>query len=144
MISINNLKPILDSFQSCFKDRFWFFAGLYFFYSLLAVITFAYTSNLVVFYMIMEVQLVLMLMARALFQPYKKCWHNAIDATLFAILALINALTTFNFGRSFSQNTSKDISIVSSMQAFLICLPGIYMIFYIKGDGTHIIMHSVL
>ena len=83
--------------------------------------------------MIVEVQLVLMLMAHALFQPYKKRWHNAIDATLFAILALINALTTFNFGRSFSQNTSKDISIVSSIQAFLICLPGIYMIFYVTG-----------
>ena len=133
LISIENLKPILDSFQGCFKDRFRFFAGLYFFYRLFAVITFAYTSNLRVFYMIVEMQLVLMLMVHALVQPYKKRWHNALDTMLFAILALINALTTFNFGRSFSHNTNKDVSIVSSIQAFLICLPGIYMAFYITG-----------
>ena len=132
-ISIENLKPILDSFQGCFKDRFRFFAGLYFFYRLFALITFAYTSNLRVFYMIVEVQLVVMLMVHALVQPYKKRWHNAIDVMIFAILALINALTTFNFGRSFSQNNSKDISIISSIQAFLICLPGIYMLFYTTG-----------
>jgi predicted outer membrane repeat protein len=133
VISIENLKPILDSFQGCFKDRFRFFAGLYFFYRLFALITFAYTSNLRVFYMIVEVQLVLMLMVHALVQPYKRRWHNAIDAMLFAILALINALTTFNFGRSFSRNNSKDINVISSIQAFLICLPGIYMLFYVIG-----------
>ena len=133
VISIENLKPILDSFQGCFKDRFRFFAGLYFFYRLFAIITFAYTSNLSVFYMIVEVQLVLMLMVHALVQPYKKRWHNALDAMLFAVLALINALTTFNFGRSFSQNYSKDIKIVTSIQGFLICLPGVYMTFYLTA-----------
>ena len=128
VISIENLKPILDSFQGCFKDRFRFFAELYFFYHLFAVITFAYTSNLNV---ILEVQLILILMVHAFVQPYKKRWHNTIDTILFANLALINALTTFNFSRSFSSNTNKEISIVSSTQAFLICLPDIYMIFYI-------------
>ena len=92
------------------------------------MITFAYTSNLNV---ILEVQLILMLMVHAFVQPYKKRWHNTIDTILFANLALINALTTFSFSRSFSRNTNKEISIVTSTQAFLICLPGIYMIFYI-------------
>ena len=133
VISIENLKPILDSFQGCFKDRFRFFAGLYFFYCLFAVISFAYTSNLSVFYMIVEVQLVLMLVVHAFFQPYKKRWHNAIDAMFFADLALINALTTFNFGRSFSKDNNGDISIVTSVQALLICLPGVYMLFYVIG-----------
>lgn len=133
VMSIENLKPILDSFQSCFKDRFRFFAGLYFFYRLFAVISFAYTSNLSVFYMIVEVQLVLMLMVHACFQPYKKWWHNAIDAMLFADLALINALTTFNFGGSYSKNNNRNIGIVTSVQALLICLPGVYMLFYVIG-----------
>ena len=133
VISIENLKPILDSFQGCFKDRFRFFAGLYFLYRLFAVICFAYTSSLSVFYMAVEVQLVLMLMIHALVQPYKRRWHNAIDGLLFADLALINALTTFSFSKSSSESEfyKSYVTIVSSIQALLICLPGVYMILYI-------------
>ena len=131
VISIENLRPILDSFQGCFKDRYRFFAGLYFFYRLFAVISFAYTSHLSTFYMIVEVQLVLMLMVHALVQPYKKRWHNAADALLLADLALINALTTFSFSTSSSKFYGKDTKIVTSIQALFICLPGVYMIIYI-------------
>ena len=132
VISIENLKPILDSFQGCFKDRFRFFAGLYFFYRLFAVITFAYSNNLSLFYLIVEVQLVLMLTVHAFVQPYKKRCHNILDTLLFADLALINAFTTFNFHRSFyNYNIGHDLGIVTSIQAFLICLPGVYIILYL-------------
>ena len=72
VISIEKLKPILDSFQGCFKDKFRFFAGLYFFYHLFAVISFAYASNLRVFYMVVEIQLILMLTIHASYSPTRK------------------------------------------------------------------------
>ena len=131
VVSIEKLKPILDSFQGCFKDRFRFFAGLYFFYRLFAAITFAYTSNLTVFYMVVEVQLILMLTVHAFVQPYKKRWHNAIDAILLADLAIINTLTGFNFSSSFSRNNSRDLIISTTVQALLIWFPAVYMIVYI-------------
>ena len=131
VISIERLKPVLDSFQGCFKDRFRFFAGLYFFYRLFAVIGFAYTSSLEVFYLVVEVQLILMLMIHAFVQPYKKRWHNVVDAVLFADLALINAITTFNFGRSFSRYDNRSMIIAGSIQALLIWLPGVYMAAYV-------------
>ena len=127
VISIEKLKPILDSFQGSFKDRFRFFAGLYFFYRLFGVIAFAYTSTLKVFYMVVEVQLISMLTVHTLVQPYKKRWHNAIDAILLADLAVINALTYQN---SFSSYNTRTITISASIQAILICLPGVYVFMY--------------
>lgn len=81
--------------------------------------------------MVVEVQLILMLTVHAFIQPYKKKWHNALDVILFADLALIIALTTYNFNSTFSTTNSKDITISTSFQALLICLPSIYMTGYI-------------
>ena len=40
------LKPVLDSFQACFKDRFRFFAGLYFMYRVAIFAAYAFSKNI--------------------------------------------------------------------------------------------------
>ena len=93
-IRISSLKPLLDSFQGCFKDNMRFFAGLYFLYRwiapLLAVVPLSGYSRV---YTAMESIIIFILVMHTVCQPYSKRCHNTIDTLLFANLALINAFT---------------------------------------------------
>lgn len=128
---LERLKPIFDSFQGCFKDRYRFFAGLYFIYRLVALLSFLFTDSLTKFYIVLEVQLIVMLTLQATTYAYKRRWHNLIDILLFANLAIINALTMHNYKRARDPNTyTASINIVSAVQTFLILFPLVYVVCY--------------
>lgn len=96
-IPINNLKPLFDSFQGCFKDHLRFFAGLYFLYRWSAPLVRTITTKFSVAYMAIQFSLTVMLVIHALFHPYISQVHNIIDTLLFADLALINFITLINY-----------------------------------------------
>lgn len=115
---LERMKPFLDSFQGCFKDRYRFFAGLYFVYRfsfLLNMTTYRFTDT----YFYTSVLLSFMLILHALCQPYKKQLHNNIDTLLFGNLAMINAITAHNYSDSTFAYTSGYIWI----QIILIFMP---------------------
>ena len=131
--------PLLDSFQSSFKDDCRFFAGLYFLYRLLALAAYAYSPTLIAFYTIVEFQLIIILALHSVVQPYKSKWHNIIDSLIFANLALINSFTLFNVfwvflvGGKTIPSLKKAVTHVSlSFQALLIYLPLVCAIVYIS------------
>ena len=117
---------ILDAFQSSFKDRFRFFAGFYFLYRAIILAAYAYSETVFQFYSAVQLQLIMVLAIHAIFQPYKKMKHNIIDSLLFTNLAVINAITLFNYTRKdyieryISQFT---INAMEFIQALLILLP---------------------
>ena len=124
--------PLLDSFQSSFKDNFRCFAGLYFLYRLLTLAAFAYSRTLVIFYTLVELILIIVLVLHSVIQPYKVVWHNAIDSLIFGNLAIINGITLFNYfkvinGRNGSVNS---VLVFSSLQALLIYLPMLCIVLY--------------
>lgn len=128
--------PLLDLFQSCFHDNLRFFAGLYFFYRLFALATYAYSTTFVTFYTLVEVQLILILTIHAVAQPYKKRWHNMVDSFIFADLLVINGLTLFNYikiseGKDEEETIKTLIKWTSSVQVILMSLPAVYMITYV-------------
>ena len=132
VMPLERMKPIFDSFQGCFKDKYRFFAGLYFVYRLVALLSFLITDSLTKFYIALEVQLIMMLTLQATTYAYKRLWHNFIDILLFANLAIINALTMHNYKRVKEPNTNTtSINIVSAVQTFLILLPFMYIVCYI-------------
>ncbi len=88
---------LLDSFQSCFKDEFRFFAGLYFLYRVATMVVFVASRNLTEFYITLEFLLIIALSVHCIVQPYKKRWHNVIDSLLFANLAIINGISLYHF-----------------------------------------------
>lgn len=131
IIPLERLKPLFDSFQGCFKDEYRFFAGLYFLYRLVALAGFAFSTSLTKFYTILEVLLICMLMFHSIVQPYKKRWHNIMDAFLFCNLAVINRLTLFNYTRaSVRHDYQQEINTATFIQACLISLPLVYITFY--------------
>ena len=133
-VSLARLKPFLDSFQSCFKDNCRFFAGLYFVYRLVLLVTASVVTSFTRLYIVMEVELILFLSIHALAQPYERRWHNIIDSLVFTNLAAINGLTLHNYIRASnpsSINYKHSIDIVSSIQLVLIYLPMTYMVGYV-------------
>lgn len=128
VIPLEKLKPVFDSFQSCFKDRHRFFAGLYFLYRLAALLSFVVTDSLTKFYIALEVQLIVMLTLQATVRPYQRRWHNIIDALLFADLAIINTMTLHNYNRSQQPYYETSIDTVSALQTILILIPFVVML----------------
>ena len=132
----HKLKPLLDSFQGSFKDNFRFFAGIYFFYRWVAVITYAIIPFTSLFYTVVQALLIGILVFHSVSQPYQKRWHNILDSLLFADLNLINGITILNYywtrvdvGRESSLTTSRT-AIMSSIQLVLIYLPLLYALLY--------------
>ena len=99
LIPIHKLKPFLDSFQGCFKDNCRYFSGLYFLYRVLILLNVSmnYTNY---FYITLQVQLIVMLLLHAAFQPYRKRKHNIIDLFLFVNMLLINSISQYSFGNA--------------------------------------------
>ena len=138
-LPISSLKPLLDSFQGCFKDNLRFFAGLYFVYRWTAPLVNAMTSSLGTAYIISEGLLIIMLALHALFQPYQKRVHNVIDTLLFTDLLLINSITFFQYYSFQSQESrhaiKENISKAAGIQMTLIYLPIFIIILYMLGVG---------
>lgn len=124
------MKPLFDSFQSCFKDKYRYFAGLYFLYRLVALISFLASDSLTKFYIALEVQLITMLTLQATTYAYRKRWHNILDALLFADLAVINAMTMYNYDRA-KNDDPFTISVLSGVQTILVMLPMLYMVCFV-------------
>ena len=124
---IEKTKPFLDSFQGCYKDNCRFFAGLYFLYRVLILLNHSLKSKSY-FYIILEVQLILMLLIHAVAQPYKERSHNVIDSLLFSNMAIINGISMFIYIQSFQpQGFSKSLYI---LQEILVLLPLACVVLY--------------
>ena len=143
-LPIHTLKPILDSFQGCFKDNLRFFAGFYFLYRWMVPIVYS-TSSLGTGYIITEILLILMLAIHAFSQPYMKRVHNMVDTILFTDLLLINSITCIHYFLFQSQENrhavKQTVVKTSIIQAVLIYLPFIIMVIYVLAMGYKRISH---
>ena len=119
---------LFDAFQSCFKNEFRFFAGLYFFYRIATLVAFATSQTLTQFYTVLELLLIIALALHSVVQPYKERWHNILDSLLLANLALINGLSLYHYQRRVQDtasytSTTANIQISMAFQLLLIYLP---------------------
>lgn len=133
VLMIDRMKPLLDSFQSSFKDNCRFFAGLYFLYRVLALTTFTLARTLPQFYVAVEIELVIIITFHAAMQPYQKTWHNIVDTFMFSDLAVINALSIYIYINATDRNQAarESISIAIVVRLLLIYLPLIYVASYL-------------
>ena len=136
LVSISSFKPLLDSFQGCFKDNLRFFAGLYFLYrwinltvSILPSIGYGRA------YVVQGAFITITLALHAVCQPYSFKKHNVIDTLLFTDLILINAITFLHyhsFHASAENHTgTKDIVVTAVIQLILVYLPFLVMLIYV-------------
>ena len=134
ILQINKLKPLLDSFQGCFKDDMRFFAGLHFLYRWVILIIYINITEYSSYYTAVISCLVFMLALHAICQPYIKRAHNVIDTILLCNLTFIASLTFYNYFRSYVQIRARQGAKVppAVVQLILIYAPlfcmGIYIV----------------
>lgn len=131
VVPLEKFKPLFDSIQGCFKDKHRYFAGLYFVYRFLALVSYVTLSNsLIKYYTVLEIQLIVMLCIQAVVQPYKVNWHNTLECFLLMALAITNSMTLFNLSMSneyYGQN-QVDVTIMSTFQLIIIYTPLMVMV----------------
>ena len=132
-LSISSLKPLLDTFQGCFKDNLRFFAGLYFLYRWVILLVYMTARSYGAYYTYVGAALVFILTLHTVCQPYIKRAHNIIDTLLLTNLVLINFLSFFNFHRNTYQREAEDIATTfpAIVQMILIYLPLIVLCLYL-------------
>ena len=132
VLPISSLKPLLDSFQGCFKDNMRFFAGLYFLYRCSFLLVYMNIWDLSVYYTAVGGILLFILAVHTICQPYIKRAHNIIDTLLFSNLILINSLSLFNYQKS--RNVKPQDRVIVSpviIQLLLLYLPLAVMSVYL-------------
>ena len=133
----NGLSAFVDSYQGCYKEKYRFFAGLYFILRIImaaADIDDTFSSRYSRHFLILL--LIGMSLAFALLQPYKKKKHNVIDTFHFVILAAIYFLLLNEVFLTFLSRKSPFIPIVGILMIlpllYFIVLQ-LYWIFFKKG-----------
>ena len=115
------VKPLLDSFQGCFKDKYRFFSGMFYIYRIVIIILIPdLTPSVKQFYFNLEIALVIIFTVQAFFQPFQKKHHNQIATVIFCNLAVINALT---IGIYLSIQYGKEAQMLQWIQLILIYIP---------------------
>ena len=122
------LKPFLDSFQGCFKDNYRYFAGLFFLYRILIVLTPIYFPEGTFWNIIMkETLLFLILLLHCLCAPFQQKSFNHFTSFLLIDLLLINMLQ-LALVREWYDST---IMATTVFQFVLMSLPLVYLLGYI-------------
>ena len=121
--------PIFDAFQSCYKDEYRFFAGLLFVYRAVALAIYASSPTTALNYICIQLFFLLVLFVHCVCQPYKKKWHNFIEAFTFTILASISVISSYRLFQAETFQTQTDIYFW--IQLILLCCPLAYFIAFI-------------
>ena len=120
LMKVEKLKPIFDTFQSCFHDKYRFFAGLYFLYRVIFVSVFSLINVPLASLSIAQVVVMIMLTVHLKFQPYKNKLYNNIDGFLFLLLGVINILTLARYVESLSQSQESVLIATGYVQLFFV------------------------
>ncbi len=129
----------LDTFQGCFKNKYRFFAGLYFVFRLVINLNYSFTQTWLEQFVIKEIACILMIMLLAICQPYnaQNDRFNRIDVLIFTNLAIVNGLSFYLY--EYAQNNPQTETLPLSafiIQYILIFLPLTYIISYIVWEKT--------
>ena len=127
VVLMTRFKPLLDSFQGCFKDSCRCFAGIYFFYRISFLLLHATFPVALAFYILTEVFLIILIGVHAIVQPYQQKWHNTLDILLFINLALINGITIYVYTGSITDGSRIVVEFGQWLQLLLIYLPIAYI-----------------
>ena len=115
-----------DAIQSSFKDKYRFFAGLYFMYRAIILTLYMWCQSWIEFYAAVQLLLTIIFTVHSVVQPHKERKHNIVDSLLFANLCLINAIALYYYSRIESLDGFRSEVMVNALaivQAVLIILP---------------------
>ena len=113
-INFIKIKPLLDQFQGCYKDKYRWFAAYYLICrQVIMLIVFVGNSNYYNMLFYLQTTLVVIAMIHMWVQPYRDELLNALDGLILLVMVLVVNINTFPF----LQNVTTELSI------FLVMLP---------------------
>ena len=125
----------LNTFYGCYKDGrdgtwdFRYFAGLYFIFRIVFFCVYYFIiSSWSLQYALQQIMCTAGIFLFAVFRPYQNDFYNNVDTTMFVILALVNALSNYNYDLAENSKSSK---IVFGFMYALIWCPLIYMLLFL-------------
>ena len=117
-INFVKVKPLLDQFQGCYKDKYRCFAAYYMICRLFIItIIIANSSNNFAFHYLLITANVITTLIHHLLKPYSNSLLNDFDGTILHILVLISVLPLVEFFNNF------DTSLLAGITYILIILP---------------------
>ena len=128
MKPLNKCIPFFDAFQSCFKNRYRYFAGLYFLYRVIAVALITFQWQMTTRLICQQGFFLLIILIHCVCQPYKLRKYNILDGCIFVILAAINSLSLYNVFSAEKHYTEPHDQLPFWIQLSLIYVPFMYFI----------------
>ena len=112
-INFIRIMPLLDQFQSCYKNRFRWFASYYMICRqiIIAIIISDVAGDLSSLYMLFTACLI-MALVHVTIKPYKSNKLNIFDGFVLHIILLVVALKIIDYSNGFSSHTSTTIAFI--------------------------------
>ena len=112
-INFIKIKPILDQFQGCYKDKFRCFASYYMIFRLiiLTIIVINATNNFVTLYLMLA-SCSLMMFIHIAIRPYTNNALNLFDSFMLLTMSLVISLLIVETNRGFESSATKAITII--------------------------------
>jgi len=122
-VSFIKIRPILDQYQSCYKDKYRYFASYYLICRLVIIlIVFICDSNYYTMLYSLQTACVVIAMIHIWIQPYKDSFLNGLDGVILLILTLVVNVNSFTF---LSSATPGIISALVVFPLLIFCITGI-------------------
>ena len=120
VVSFIKIMPILDQLQSCYKDKYRYFASYYLICRLVIIlIVFICDSNHCTMLYCLQTTCVVIAMIHIWIQPYKDHFLNRLDGVILQTLILVVNITSFTF---LSTATPGIISVLVVFPLLIFCI----------------------
>ena len=120
-INFIKIKPLLDQFQGCYKDRYRYFAAYYMICRLVfIIIIIANSSNDLIFRYLLIIACVIVALVHLSLRPYSSSLLNVFDGVILHFLVLVSASPLVESFDNFSSNLLVGIMFVLVILPLLI------------------------
>ena len=138
-----NLKPLLDQFQGCYKDKFRWFASIYLISrQLILIITVIDFTNAYITQYLLMIAFVIISLLHYFIQPYKSNMLNKYDGIILHSLLLIVSLQTIAYSNGFT--TEAITGITYMLYFFPILVTSLFIVQYIYRTHHIVIANRVM
>ena len=138
-INFIRIKPILDQFQGCYKDKYRWFAAIYFLCRQVILFIVIITSDQFISSYLLAIVCAVLALSHFLLRPYDNDALNQYDGIVLQLLLLVVSLQII----SVSESTDFQDSAISGVAYGLLFLPllaYIILSMYIKKDAIYSVM----
>ena len=126
-LNLHKLKPVFDEFQSCYRDSFRWYGGVYFImWTILQIIIL--TSS----YEFFQTLIIILTVTHCLLQPYSKKWLNVMDGFFLGSLSVTSCLVLNS--SSLIPDTTKVIVHLAVLGSLCLIVIGMGAIVVIRFD----------